>query len=134
MRNIFSVISAIFLIILLQCTSKENTTSLIEGSWNAEWLLMDNTLADIFPPESLIMNGEILFNPPNSVKIKAFGYDGCVFASDTAENVLKYEFTDSLLNMVNDKNEVVFSYLIKEKSPDLISLEMMEDIKLTLRR
>jgi len=134
MRNIFSVIGAVFLIILFQCTSKENANSSIEGSWNAEWLLMDNSLADIYPPENLIMNGEILFNPSNSANIKAFGYEGCVFASDTAENELKYEFTDSLLNMINDNNEVVFSYLIKERLTNQISLEMMEDIKLTLRR
>jgi len=134
MRDIFRVGGVIFLIILFQCTSKENSNSSIEGKWNAEWLLMDNSLADIYPPESLIMNGEIYFESTQSAKIKAFGYDGCVFASDTAENQLKYEFTDSLLNMINDENEIVFSYLIIKRLPDLISLEMMDDIKLTLKR
>jgi hypothetical protein len=135
MRLIFSVFILLGILHLFQCTSdKDSTSSYIDGAWKAEWFLSDKDMQKMFSSTEITMNGRMVFDQNNTVEITAFGFDGCVFASDTAKNNLKYDFQDSLLNLINGEKEVVFSYRVKEKLPDKLALVLMDDILLTLHR
>jgi hypothetical protein len=135
MRSFFIVISGVLILLFYQCTSeKDSTRSYFEGAWNAEWFLLDKDMQSMFSTSEITMYGQVVFDVNETVEITAYGFDGCVFASDTAQNALNYEFQDSLLNMINGEKEVVFAYKVKEKLPDKLTLLLMDDIQLTLHR
>jgi len=135
MRIIFSIFSGVLLFIFSQCSlEKESNQSYLDGTWEAEWLLVDEDMRTMFSPTEIAMNGHVVFDKNMTAEITAFGFKGCVFASDTAKNKLTYDFQDSLLNLTNSEKDVVFSYRVKEKLPDKLTLELMDDILLTLRR
>jgi hypothetical protein len=135
MKLVLRVLFFLGVLQLFQCTSEEDSAnSYIDGTWKAEWLLTDDSMKEMFSASEITMDGELIFNENNIVKITAYGFDGCVFASDTATNQLKYDFQDSLLHMINGEKEIVFSYQVKEKLPDQLTLLLMDDILLTLRR
>ena len=104
------------------------------GTWEAEWYLVDEHMLETFSKSEITMNGLVIFYPDQFVEITAYGFEGCVFASDTARNKLHFEFQDSLLNLINKEKEVVFSYKVKEKLPEKLTLLLMDDIQLTLSR
>ena len=135
MRRFFIVISGVLSLLFNECTTeKEQDSSYFEGTWNAEWFLTDKEIHSMFTPEEITMHGQVFFKEDMTVEITAFGFEGCVFAADTATNTLRYEFQDTLLNLVNSEKEVIFSYQVKEKLPDKITLLLLEDIQLTLYR
>ena len=80
------------------------------------------------------MKGKIYFSSDEKVTITAFGFDGCVFSSDTATNELFFHLQDSLINMVNDENEVIFSYSINTLEKGNIELSLLNDIHLSLSK
>lgn len=106
----------------------------LKGSWNARWQLMDTTLYDIFNPDQVVMNGELIFQKNNRIIIRAFGFKGNAFASDTAQNELTYHHHDSLIDLINEDRDVVFSYRIRSFEPDHICLSLMNDIQLELTK
>lgn len=114
----------------------QNTNKPVEitGRWNARWELMDKGLQELFTSEESIMHGELYFNDDQSVDIRAYGFRGCAFTSDTSENRLSYHLNDTLLKMINDDREVVFTYVIREKRKDYMDLSLMDDIRLILVR
>jgi hypothetical protein len=135
MSKIFSIISGVLIFIFSQCTSeKESQRSYLDGTWEAEWLLVDEDMQQMFSPSEISMNGQVVFDENKMAEITAYGFEGCVFTADTAKNHLSYDFQDSLLNLLNNEKEVVFSYRVKEKLPDQLKLVLMDDILLTLRR
>lgn len=135
MRRFLLVISGVFVFLFYQCTTgKDPSGSYFEGEWEAQWLLLDDEIRQMFSEADITMSGRVVFQEGAQVEITAYGFEGCVFASDTARNTLHYEFQDSLLNLMNAEKEVVFSYLVREKQPDQLTLVLMDDILLTLRR
>ena len=135
MRRFFIVISGVLILLFNNCVpEKDPNRSYFEGLWKAEWFLNDGKMQNMFSTDQITMNGQVFFNEDKTVEITAYGFEGCVFAADTAKNTLKYEFQDSVLNLTNDEKEVVFSYRVQEKLPDKITLLLMEDIQLTLHR
>jgi len=105
----------------------------LTGNWQAKWELINPELTDIFKPEQMIMEGEVFFDLDHA-RIRAFGFEGCAFTSDTSENVLSYKKNDSILNLLNEDNEVIFSYVVKNEKSNFLELLLMEDISLTLSR
>jgi len=135
MRRFFIIISGVLVLIFNQCTpERESEGNYFTGSWKAEWYLVDEDMHGMFSESEITMSGQVIFNTNQSVEITAYGFEGCVFASDTARNKLHFEFHDSLLNMTNKEKEVVFSYSVKEKLPEKLTLLLMDDIQLTLSR
>lgn len=135
MRRFLIVISGVLLFLLYQCkTGKDPSGSYFDGEWQAQWLLLDDEIRQMFSEADITMNGRVVFHDGEHVEITAFGFEGCVFASDTARNTLTYEFQDSLLNLMNSAQEVVFSYTVRERLPDQLTLVLMDDILLTLHR
>ncbi len=105
----------------------------LSGKWKARWELNNPDLNDIFSSEQMIMDGEVIFDQGHA-RIRAFGFDGCAFTSDTSENILSFEKNDSILNLMNSDKQVIFSYVIKEEKNNYMRLLLMDDISLTLTK
>jgi hypothetical protein len=134
MRNLFSVFIISYLVFLLACNGEgEKMDNHLAGNWYAKWELINPELTGIFKPEQMIMEGEVFFDADHA-RIRAFGFDGCAFTSDTSENVLYYKKNDTILNLFNDENDVIFSYVIKSEEQNSMELLLMDDINLTLTR
>jgi hypothetical protein len=135
MRRFFIIISGVLVLIFNQCAPEGGSESdYFTGTWEAEWYLLDEHVLETFSKSEITMKGQVVFHRSQSVEITAYGFEGCVFASDTASNKLQFEFQDSLLNLINKEKEVVFSYRVKEKLPEKLTLLLMDDIRLTLSR
>lgn len=105
----------------------------LSGKWKARWELNNPDLSEIFSPEQMIMDGEVIFEH-NHARIRVFGFEGCAFTSDTSENILSFEKNDSILNLMNSDKQVIFSYVIKEEKNNYLRLLLMDDISLTLTK
>ncbi len=111
----------------------EQLKNSLSGKWRARWELNNPELNNVFKPEQMIMEGEVIFDE-NQARIRAFGFDGCAFTSDTSENVLSYKKNDSILNLMNSDEQVIFSYVIKDEKYRYLKLLLMDDISLTLTK
>lgn len=136
MRRSLIIFSGVVAFLFYRCISekKDIDHSYFDGKWEAEWLFTDSEMRDMFMESALSMQGEVIFDQQQLVEITAYGFEGCIFAVDTATNTMRYEFQDSVLNLINSEDEVVFSYRIKEQLPDRLTLLLMDDIQLTLHR
>lgn len=105
----------------------------LSGKWSARWELNNPELKDVFKPDQMVMEGEVIFDKDHA-RIRAFGFDGCAFTSDTSENVLSYRKNDSSLNLMNSDKQVIFSYVIKDEKDHYLKLLLMDDISLTLTK
>jgi len=105
----------------------------LSGKWKARWELNNPELKDVFSPEQMIMDGEVIFEQ-DQAKIRAFGFEGCAFTSDTSENLLSFEKNDSTLNLMNADRQVIFSYVVQEQKHHYLKLLLMDDISLTLTK
>ncbi|MBR9999914.1 MAG: hypothetical protein KFF73_13135 [Cyclobacteriaceae bacterium] len=130
-------IAALFLfaVIMFSGCGKEDVqyADPISGKWKARWELMNPVMHDFFQDEQRIMDGEVFFYM-NQAKIRAFGFEGCAFKTDTSENILHFKKENGMLKLIDSDDDVIFSYLIANESDDLLKLLLMEDISLTLTR
>ena len=84
MRLIFIVISGV-LLFFIQCSSEKDTSqSYLNGTWDAEWFLVDEDMQKMFSATEIKMNGHVVFDQDMMAEITAFVFEGCIFASDTA--------------------------------------------------
>ena len=111
--------------------SKEET---IVGEWNAHWeTSIDESLTDL-DETSLKMDGIIHFMEDGQVEIAAFGFDGCIFSSDTMSNVLNWQLDDTVLRFIDHGDDHGLPYTINKFSRNELKLTLLEDINLTLSR
>lgn len=113
--------------------SEDQIKESLSGKWKARWELNNPELKNVFSPEQMIMNGEVIFQQ-DQARIRAFGFEGCAFTSDTSENLLSFEKNDSILNLMNADKQVIFSYVIQEQKHNYLKLLLMDDISLTLTK
>ncbi len=119
---------------LLSCStdSREEHEVFLLGSWDAQW----TTLATSYPGVDNVdfsMNGLINFNE-DSVRIRAYGYKGCIFSEDTLSHALRWSVTGDTLHLINEDNVRGMSYQILSKTSQEVRLQLMEDIFLTLTK
>jgi len=111
--------------------SKQN---LLVGVWNAQW----NTSPEEYPvsSESLHykMNGKLHFFENGKVNIVAYGYNGCIFMTDTMANEMRYELTGDTINLLGENDDFGLPYRIMEMEPGRIELLFLENIAVTLTR
>ncbi len=121
--------------LLTSCQGKSDKTDseLIVGEWNAEWSTQSEELANI-PDQHRRMQGKIKFHEDGSVEIAAYGYDGCIFSSDTLTNQLSWKLEDSILRFIDQGDEEGLAYDVDAMAEQEMRLVLMEDIYLTLRR
>lgn len=103
------------------------------GEWTAQWKTDSASFADIEGITSFTMPGKITFDE-EKVNIKAFGFEGCAFSSDTLDHSLLWKVRSDSLILINDENTPGMVYQVREAVPDKIELQLMEDIFLTLQR
>ncbi|MGK7397027.1 MAG: hypothetical protein ACNS62_20795 [Candidatus Cyclobacteriaceae bacterium M3_2C_046] len=111
---------------------KEKEDILI-GNWEAEW----NTPAESYPmadQNKLSMKGQIKFDPNGMVEIQAYGYEGCIFMSDTMKNELNWRINGDTLSLVGPGEDFGLPYTIREARQNIVKLVLMEDIALTLKK
>jgi hypothetical protein len=106
---------------------------LLLGSWEAKW----ETNSDAFTVSeeyNLTMRGKVQFKENGKVKIHAYGYQGCIFLSDTMINELQYILEGDTINLLADDENFGLPYQILELQQNKVRLVLMEDIALTLTR
>ncbi len=129
---IFSVVSVFLL--LQGCQPKSENSSVtadndnvLVGHWQAEW----QTKID---ENYHSMKGELHFNENGKVAVKAYGYQGCYFMSDTSKNEMAWKVIGDTLHLMVPEDNFSFAYQIKNISLQDIHLTLLEDINLHLKR
>ena len=132
-KFVITYIPAILLIIY-GCSPKKDKAQQIIGEWKAYWETTDVDQPAGIEAKNLKMNGLIRFMENGKVEISAFGYDGCIFSSDTLTNTLNWKLDDTLLRFIDSGDEHGLPYTIQKFSSDELHLTLLQDISLTLER
>jgi hypothetical protein len=132
MRNYLLTFS---LIAVFACseTKKDERPASWDGEWNATWITDSASFEGIQGITDFTMPGKFIFTG-DSVNIKAFGFEGCVFSKDTLDHVLIWKVSGDSLILINDEDTPGMVYSINELGSNKISLHLMEDIFLILEK
>lgn len=132
MRNYLLIFS---LAALLACseTKKDERPAFWDGEWNATWQTDPASFEGIQGITDYAMPGKFIFRG-DSVNIKAFGFEGCVFSKDTLDHVLIWKVSSDSLILINDEDTPGMVYSILESGENKIALKLMDDIFLTLEK
>ena len=101
-----------------------------QGIWKARWETLPESYPDIQDME-FYMNGNFVFTA-DSLTVKANGFEGCIFNTDTLEHTQSWYVSNDTLFLLNDPDLIGMTYKIKSKSNQKIELQLMEDIFVTL--
>ncbi|MDA1119685.1 MAG: hypothetical protein O2887_04185 [Bacteroidetes bacterium] len=137
MRINWNLTLFIFCIVAFSCadtkTGSDEKLQEFLGSWSAEWATDPASFPDVQNISSFTMNGKLIFYP-DSVEINAYGFEGCIFSNDTLRHALQWKISNDTLSLINASDPYGMSYTIKEISSDMIKLQLMDDISLTLKK
>ena len=127
-------ISIFFLPLLISCTSNQTEERPAEwlGNWKAKW----ETLPESYPTledMEFYMDGNFIFSN-DSLIVKANGFDGCIFNSDTLTHTQSWFVSNDTLFLINDPDQPGMIYTVKSKSETKIKLQLMNDIFVTLTK
>lgn len=133
------VFFAIILLLFTGCGSdkkeeKETTITkedVLLGKWDAQWIKTDPE--EGFTGRQLKMNGRMEFTK-NRVNITVYGFDGCIFFSDTVVSKLKWKIEDNVIRFIDLSDDQGLPYNIESFSNDKIKLSLMEDIYIDLEK
>ncbi|MEO9965777.1 MAG: hypothetical protein ABJF11_08315 [Reichenbachiella sp.] len=113
----------------------ERISKTIAGDWNVQWVTYPDQNASQTEGINYTMNGLMNIKEDGKITISAYGYDGCIFGSDTLIHTLNWEVvSDTVLNLINDGDKYGIPYTIKEISDDKIKLQLVEDVFLFLTK
>ena len=133
LRNAFPSILLLWLTFSCTTPSKDESRTTLMGSWYAQWVTDPASFPEVTNIESFTMNGKIIFHA-DSVEINAYGFPGCIFSADTLRHSLKWEVKNDTINFLNEDDIYGMSYTIKELKEDIVRLQLMDDIFLTLKK
>ena len=120
-------------IFLFSCT--DNKSSQLYGEWDVQWVTDPASYPDVDASMNFTMNGKFTFDKNGKLTIDAYGYEYCIFGSDTLSHSLNWRLeNDTLLSTFNDKDKHGISYQVSEISDNKVKLQMMEDIFLHLTK
>ncbi|MEM9896481.1 MAG: hypothetical protein AAF789_08945 [Bacteroidota bacterium] len=111
--------------------SSERPTDWI-GDWKAEWETPPESYPDLMDME-FYMTGNFIFTD-DSLTVKANGYPGCIFNVDTLSHTQSWKVSGDTLFLINELDKPGITYQIKSKEANSISLQLMEDIFVTLSK
>ena len=131
-KNYIALVGIIFL--FSSCENAKEKENIIVGQWEAEWQTSRESFPMVNNPSHLKMNGKFHFKKNGTVEVHAFGYNGCIFMSDTMKNQLVWKVNGDTLNMSGQDDSFGLPYQLKEINPDHMQLVLMEDISLNLRK
>ncbi|MFT6881597.1 MAG: hypothetical protein ACI83W_000820 [Marinoscillum sp.] len=130
MKNLILIL---LLALIYSCTGVSEKPSEWEGEWKALWETDPASFEGIEGITDFTMPGKITFLN-DSVTIKAFGFEGCVFSKDTLDHSLMWKVSNDSLILINDESTPGMVYQIVEKGESKVRLQLMEDIFLTLTK
>ena len=115
------------------CRPRHNAGAIFPGSWDATWTL--DTTAENWPSDlSNSMCGIIHFDADGTAEIHAYGHPGCALATDTLNHRLYWKIVDDMLSFSDDPEITGLLYSIGAMKSTEIELQLMEGIRLNLRR
>ena len=124
-------ILCVFLVILVGCTSSENEAW--EGKWQAKWTTDPAGYGELAKDLKFEMDGSFDFKD-EELTISAYGYSGCVFGTDTLEHTILWRINGDTLELQNTEDEPGIQYKILNQADNQISLQLVEDIFITLSK
>jgi hypothetical protein len=134
MRQIIVVFISVF---IFSCgtSSKdgEKKANKLEGDWTAKWSTDPASFGEIEGISDYTMNGKFIFTD-QKLNIKAYGFEGCVFSTDTLDHNLMWSVSNDSLVLINDDKTPGMVYQIKSMTEDKIELQLLDDIMLTLTK
>ncbi len=127
MKNLYILFISVT---LFACTNTSERPSEWHGAWEARWETLPESYPGIENME-FFMNGNFTFTP-DSLTVKADGFEGCIFNTDTLVHTQSWYVSNDTLFLLNDPELVGMTYKVKSKANDKIELQLMEDIFVTL--
>lgn len=115
------------------CRPRHSARAVFPGSWDATWTL--DTTGENWPSDlSNSMRGIIHFDTDGTADIHAYGHAGCALATDTLNHRLYWKVVDDMLSFSDDPEVTGLLYRIGVIKSTEIELQLMEGIRLNLRR
>ena len=121
------------LVLLFACSPTDPAKEAWQGKWDAKWSTDPAGYGDLAKNMSFEMDGNFTFNG-DEITISTFGYDGCIFGSDTLDHTQSWAIKGDTLELQNAPDEPGIQYKVKEQTPDQIKLQLVDDIFVTLTR
>lgn len=125
----------LFILWLSACgtTDKEKATGLLDGQWTAQWDTDPASFPEVADASIYTMNGHFEFNG-DQVTVTAYGFPGCIFSTDTLSHTLSWKLSGDTLSLVNEGDIYGMTYQVLSQKDNLVRLQLMEDITVTLTR
>ena len=102
----------------------------------AEKYLRKETLPESYPGienMEFSMTGNFIFTP-DSLTVKANGYEGCIFNSDTLSHTQSWYVKNDTLFLMTEPDQAGMTYRVKSQTRKIIELQLMDDIFVTLTK
>lgn len=128
------VIMACVISIITGCVDTENQKGFLVGEWQAKWHSNTTAFPHIENKNMLSMNGKLRFLEDGTVEILAYGFDGCVFMSDTMKNEMSWNLNGDTINLLVKNDDFGFPYHIQNRDENSIQMVLLEDINLELTK
>ncbi len=124
MKKLLPVIVLIFA--MASCSSNKE-------EYGAIWETDPASFAGVTDVSDYTMDGKFIFDG-DEVTIQAYGFEGCVFSKDTLNHTLKWKISNDSLITFNDEETPGMVYTIMDTTDNIIHLQLMDDIFVTLER
>lgn len=126
---------ALLLIVIASACGGTTEKDAWDGKWKAKWETDRNAFGyEGLPSDySFVMDGEFEF-AGDKVTISAFGYDKCIFQTDTSVHTQSWDLAGDTLELQNQPGEVGLQYRILERTDAIIRLQLVDDIFITLSK
>lgn len=132
MKNLI-LISVATLFIISCSPNAEKESDLWSGSWQAKWSTDPASFGEIEGITDYTMDGAFIFDS-KKLNIKAYGFDGCVFSTDTLDHNLMWSVKGDSLILINDDATPGMIYKINAATENKVELQLLDDIMLTLTK
>ncbi|MCP4460765.1 MAG: hypothetical protein GY816_22500 [Cytophagales bacterium] len=124
-------VALIILVILVGCTTLEDDA--FQGKWKAKWTTDPAGYGELTNELKFEMDGSFNFDE-DELTIAAYGYDGCIFYSDTLMHSQFWKASGDTLELQNSPEEPGIQYKILSQTNNEIKLQLVEDIFITLTK
>ncbi|UXX80341.1 hypothetical protein N7E81_04415 [Reichenbachiella carrageenanivorans] len=127
---------AILSLALYSCgSSTEEMSNSLVGDWKVQWITYPEQNAPANDSINYTMNGLMNIKGDGKITINAYGYENCIFGTDTLIHTLNWKLeNDTTLNLTNDGDKYGIPYTIKDFSENKIKLQLVQDVYLFLSK
>jgi hypothetical protein len=126
-------IPLLLLVIAFACQPSDSTTEAWQGEWDAKWKTDPSVYGDLAGLMAFEMNGKFTFDGDKAT-VTAYGFDGCIFNSDTIEHTQNWVLRSDTLELQNQPGEPGIQYKVLNQTDKEIRLQLVDDIFITLTK